>query len=241
MGRNRQTIMRSFPCLFLLGASLLLQGQTTDVEGARRIPIKNRPVAIKPGQELNREMPGNAPIKSLDFQRYEAEAIARASAASPEDYMLYTEEGDTIEVRHELFHTGASLDRCEVVFQLASSIRIPKIFVLSQEPFLVDPRKPGAVKKTILTGFDYESFDKKRPSTVDGNRRNRPFFRRSTPAQNTQRQIAFHRTGELLKSTRVHIKNRAPLGDVYSTVDIGRETSIRLYPGYRVILTWMTE
>jgi len=225
----------------LLFAALLLQGQTRDVEGTPRIPIKNQAATAKPAQELNREMPGNAPIKNQNFQRYKRDEVNRVAAERPEDYRLHTEEGDIIEVRHERFHTGEALDRCELEFKVASTIREPKIFVVSDEPFTVDPRKPGALKKTIFTGYDHESFDQRRPSTAEGNRRGRPFFKRVYPAQNTQREIAFYRTGQLLKSSRANIKNREPLEDVHSPVDVGRETFIRLYPGYRITLTWMAE
>ena len=241
MKQNESPIGRTGSLAFAVLIGLLLQGQTRDVEGAPKIPIKNRPASVKPAQELSREMPGNAPIKYQDFQRYKRDEVNRVATVRPEDYMLYTDEGDTIEVRHELFHTGDALDRCEIEFKIASTIREPKIFVLSDERFVVDPRKPGALKKTIFTSYDYESFDKRRPSTADGTRRSRPFNKRVYPAQNPQREIAFYRTGQLLTSSRVHIKNREPLEDVQSPVDVGRETFIRLYPGYRITLTWLTE
>jgi hypothetical protein len=239
--RNRHIARRSVALLLSAWAVLLFQGQTRDVEGASKIGIKNQRATVKPSQELIREMPGNAPIKFQDFQRYKRDEVNRVATSRPVDYMIYTEEGDVIEVRHERFHTGEALDRCDIEFKLASSIRVPKAFVLSDEPFIVDPRKPGALKKTIFTRYDHESFDKRRPSTVRGNRRSRPFFKRVYPPQNTQREIAFYRTGQLLKSTRAHVKTQAPLEDVLSHVDIGRETAIRLYPGYRITLTWMSE
>lgn len=239
--RTRNVFQGAMAVIASLAFCAAASAQTRDVEGAPRIPIKNQRNADKPAQELSREMPGNAPIKYQDFQRYKRDEVNRVAAVRPVDYKLYTEEGDTIAVRHERFHTGEALDRCEIEFKLASTIREPKIFVLSDQPFIADPKKPGALKKTIFTGYDHESFDKRRPSTANGNRRSRPFFKRVYPAQNTQREIAFYRTGELLKSSRVTIKNRAPLEDVHSPIDVGRETFIQLYPGYRITLTWMTE
>ncbi len=241
MKQHRLIAQRSATLLLAVCAVLLLQGQTRDVAGAPKVGIKNQRATVKPSQELSREMPGNAPIKFQDFQRYKRDEVNRAATVRPEDYSIYTKEGDVIEVRHERFFTGEALDRCEIEFKVASTIRVPKIFVLSDEPFVVDPRKPGALKKTIFTRYDYESFDKLRPSTVDGNRRSRPYFKRVYPAQNTQREIAFYRTGKLLKSTRAHVKTKTPLDDVLSHVDIGRETFIRLYPGYRITLIWMAE
>ena len=236
-----RSVEKSSILALCLCAGLLFQGQTRDVEGMRKIPIKNQRTAVKPAQELSREMPGNAPIKYQDFQRYKRDEVNRVATAKPTDYAIHTEEGDMIEIRHERFHTGAALDRCEIEFKVASTIRVPKTFVLSDEPFVVDPRKPGALKKTISTQFDYESFDKRRPSTINGERRTRPFFNRVRPAGITQRQIAFYRTGQLLKSTRARVKTQTPLNDVLSPVDIGRETFITLHPGYRITLTWMTE
>ncbi len=237
---RRDILPLGLVCALLWGAGYA-GAQTRDVEGAPKIPVKNQRATAKPGQELSREMPGNAPIKFQDFQRYKRDEVNRIATPRPDDYQIYTEEGDVIEVRHERFFTGEALDRCELEFKVASTIRVPKIFVVSDEPFVVDPRKPGALKKTIFTEYDHESFDKLRPSTANGNRRSRPFNKRVYPPQNTQREIALYRTGELLKSTRAHIKNRAPLEDVHSNVDIGRETAIRLYPGYRITLTWMSE
>ena len=227
--------------LLLLGAAWGAHAQTQDVEGTPRIPIKNRSATDKPSQELKREMPGNAPIELQRFQRYRRDDINRETAERPVDYMIYSERGDMIEVKHERFHTGEALDRCEVEFKLASSIRTSKAFVLSKQPYVIDPRSPGVLKTTVYTGFDYESFDKRRPSTAEGRRRDRPFYRRARPAQNTQREIAFYRSGELLDADRVQIRNRKPLNDVLTHVELGRETFIRLYPGYRVTLTWMTE
>ncbi len=236
----RDILLISFACA-LMGAGSGVVAQTRDVEGAPKIPIKNQRATGKPAQELSREMPGNAPIKYQDFQRYKRDEVNRIATPRPDDYQIHTEEGDVIEVRHERFFTGEALDRCELEFKVASTIRVPKIFVVSDEPFIVDPRKPGALKKTIFTEYDHESFDKLRPSTANGNIRNRPFNKRVYPPQNTQREIALYRTGQLLKSTRAHIKTRTPLEDVHSNVDIGRETAIRLYPGYRITLTWMSE
>jgi hypothetical protein len=235
------TSLNALALLLVACVALPVFGQTRDVEGMRKIPIKNRRTTDKPAQDLSREMPGNAPIKYQDFQRYKRDEINRVATARPTDYALHTEEGDMIEVRHERFHTGEALDRCEIEFKVASAIRVPKIFVLSDQPFVIDPRKPGGLKKTIFTQYDYESFDKQRPSTVNGERRTRPFFNRVRPAGITQRQIAFYRTGQLLKSTRARVKTQTPLEDVLSPVDIGRETFITLHPGYRITLTWMTE
>ncbi|MBI2423819.1 MAG: hypothetical protein HYV27_13395 [Candidatus Hydrogenedentes bacterium] len=233
--------MRYWRCyLFLtMAVTALYAAAQEDTRPPEAPVVQNKPLVPETAPEKAGSV--DPPINSLEYFIYERGVKARGTAEAPVDFDIHTKSGDLIQVRHEKLLAQDVRDRCDLVFSISSSLHTAKTFVLSNDPIVLSPQSPGPKTVTIYTGFDYNSYDKVRPRMENGRVRSRPFDRRAITAMNTARQIALFDGAGITKEGREEVRTLSPLFDVHTTVDVGREMYVQVYPGYKITFLWAKE
>jgi len=165
---------------------------------------------------------------------------AKAGREPPPDFDIHGRGGTLIHVTYQKLLAPGAPDRADVCLAVSTRLTPGKTFVVNESPlYTYDGSNPGPICQSVLTHFDYDSYDMARNRRLNQGTRSDSYGKRVINPKAWAVQMAFFKDAALTK--RVEVVSTDQLTDVYSADPNAREIFVPVAPGWRMTLFWLQD